>query len=94
METIILIVHICVILAMILIILMQKSQGGGLGMGSSNNILKIKSKPNILTKSTIILSTFFFITSTTLAFISKEKSEKEKSILAQEISKNVKKYKT
>jgi len=81
METIILVLH--VILALILIgsVLLQKSEGGALGIGASgDNLFSSRTAGNFLTKFTTIIAFLFIITSISLTIIHK-KDQNPKSII-------------
>ena len=65
-----------IILAVLLIgsVLLQKSEGGALGLGASqDSFISSRSASNFLTKSTAIIATLFIITSISLTIMSKEK---------------------
>ena len=65
-----------IILAVLLIgsVLLQKSEGGALGLGvSQDSFVSSRSAGSFLTKATAILATLFIITSISLTIVSKEK---------------------
>ena len=65
-----------IILAVLLIgsVLLQKSEGGALGLGvSQESFVSSRSASSFLTKATAILATLFIITSISLTVVSKEK---------------------
>ena len=65
-----------IILAVLLIgsVLLQKSEGGALGLGvSQESFISSRSAGSFLTKATAILATLFIITSISLTVVSKEK---------------------
>ena len=65
-----------IILAVLLIgsVLLQKSEGGALGLGvSQESYISSRSAGSFLTKATAILATLFIITSISLTVVSKEK---------------------
>ncbi len=73
MENIILTIH--VILAILLIgsVLMQKSEGGALGIGSSSDsLMSSRSAGSFLTKFTSIIALLFVVTSITLTAIHRD----------------------
>ena len=73
MENTILILNIILAVLLVGIILLQKSEGGALGMGASQeNFISSRSAGSILTKATAILATLFIITSISLTIMSKE----------------------
>lgn len=57
------------------IILMQRSEGGGLGMGGSpSGLMSARGAADFLTRTTTILATIFIILSISLAFVAAKKS--------------------
>ena len=73
MENIILIVNIFLAVILVLIILVQKSEGGALGLGvSQDSFISSRSAGSFLTKATAIIATLFIITSISLTIMSKE----------------------
>tara|TARA_B100001123_G_scaffold371373_1_gene434529 strand:- start:82 stop:384 length:303 start_codon:yes stop_codon:yes gene_type:complete len=74
MENIILVLNIVTAILLVGVILLQKSEGGALGLGvSQDSFISSRSAGSILTKITAILATLFIITSITLTIMSKEK---------------------
>ena len=74
MENIILALDIILAIILVVIILLQKSEGGALGLGSSqDSFISSRSAGSFLTKTTAIIATLFIITSISLTIISKEK---------------------
>ena len=81
MENFILIVDIILAVLLIGSILLQKSEGGALGLGvSQDNFMSSRSASSFLTKATTILATLFIITSISLTIISKDEFS-NKSVL-------------
>jgi len=73
MENIILTLNIILAIILVLIILLQKSEGGALGIGvSQDSFISSRSAGSFLTKSTAIIATLFIITSISLTIMSKE----------------------
>ena len=73
MENIILILNIFLAVILVLIILIQKSEGGALGLGvSQDSFISSRSAGSFLTKATAIIATLFIITSISLTIMSKE----------------------
>jgi preprotein translocase subunit SecG len=71
-ENIILIINIILALILVILILFQKSEGGALGIGvSQDNFMFSRSAGNFLTKATAIVATLFIICSLTLTIISR-----------------------
>ena len=74
MENFILILDIILAILLIGSVLLQKSEGGALGLGvSQDTFMMSRSAGNLLTKATAIIATLFIITSISLTIISKEK---------------------
>jgi preprotein translocase subunit SecG len=70
MMTFLLVVHILLALALIGVILMQRSEGGALGIGGGGGgFMSARGQANLLTRATAILATLFICTSIALAFI-------------------------
>ena len=74
MENFILLINIISAILLIIVVLLQKSEGGALGLGvSQDTFMMSRSAGNLLTKATAIIATLFIITSISLTIISKEK---------------------
>ena len=74
MENFLLIFDIIVAVLLIGSVLLQKSEGGALGLGvSQDSYISSRSAGSFLTKATAILATLFIITSISLTVVSKEK---------------------
>ena len=98
MENLILVLNIILAVLLVGVILLQRSEGGALGLGvSQDNFISSRSASNFLTKTTAILATLFIVTSISLTIISKEeisstsvleKVEEEKDSSEPEIPKS------
>ena len=74
MENFVLILNIILAILLIFTILLQKSEGGALGIGASqDSFISSRSAGSFLTKVTAIIATLFIITSISLTIMSKEK---------------------
>ena len=72
MENIILVLNIILAVLLVAIILLQKSEGGALGIGVSQDIfVSSRSAGWFLTKATAVIATLFIITSISLTIMSK-----------------------
>jgi preprotein translocase subunit SecG len=69
MQTLIIVIHLMIVLTMIGFVLLQKSEGGGLGMGGGGGFLSSRGSSNVLTKSTGMLAGGFFVTSLILSIL-------------------------
>jgi preprotein translocase subunit SecG len=67
--SIIIVIHLMIVLAMIGFVLLQKSEGGGLGIGSTGGFLSSRGTANVLTRTTAFLAMAFFATSLLLSWI-------------------------
>ena len=73
MENLILILNIILAILLVGVILLQRSEGGALGLGvSQDSFITSRSAGSFLTKVTAIIATLFIITSISLTIISKE----------------------
>ena len=84
MTTILLITHLFVTLALIGLVLIQRSEGGGLGIGSSQGMgafMGGRGTANLLTRATSVLGALFFALSLTLAILNRGTHGAGKSIL-------------
>ena len=69
MQTLIIVIHLMIVLSMIGFVLLQKSEGGGLGIGSTGGFLSSRGTSNVLTKTTGALAAGFFATSLLLSIL-------------------------
>ncbi|QPM90135.1 preprotein translocase subunit SecG [Pseudooceanicola algae] len=75
MENVVLIIHLILALSLIGVVLVQRSEGGGLGMGSSDGgAVSGRSAATMLSRTTWVLAGAFIITSLALTIIAAEKS--------------------
>jgi preprotein translocase subunit SecG len=68
MITVIIVIHLMIVLCMIGVVLLQKSEGGGLGVGSTGGFLTNRGTANVLTRTTAYLALAFFVTSLSLSW--------------------------
>ena len=72
MENILLVLNIVFAIVLVLLVLMQKSEGGALGIGvSQENLMFSKSAGNFMTKATAVVATLFIICSLALTIVSR-----------------------
>ncbi len=74
MVTVLLIIHLFVTLALIGVVLIQRSEGGGLGIGGSQGMgafMSGRGTANLLTRATAMLATVFMALSLTLALMNR-----------------------
>ena len=73
MENILLIINIILAAVLVVLVLIQKSEGGALGIGvSQDNFMFSRSAGNFFTKATALVATLFIICSLALTIISRE----------------------
>jgi|TARA_B110000444_G_scaffold244584_1_gene264182 preprotein translocase subunit SecG len=82
MESILLTINIILAVLLIIVILLQRSEGGALGLGvSQDNFTTSRSAGDFLTKFTSILAVFFIITSIALVSISRVEIKEIQSVI-------------
>ncbi len=87
MSTVILLIHVMIAVAMVGVILLQRSEGGALGIGggggggTGGGFMTGRSAGNALTKTTAILAACFFLTSLTLSILATHQRGGAPSIL-------------
>lgn len=71
MITIVIVIHLLVAVSLIAVVLLQKSEGGALGMGGGgmSGFMSGRSTANLLTRTTAVLAAAFFATSIALALL-------------------------
>jgi preprotein translocase subunit SecG len=69
MQTVVIVVHLMIVAVLIATVLLQKSEGGGLGMGGGAGFMSSRGTANLLTRSTAILAVGFFVTSLFLSWL-------------------------
>ena len=63
MQTVVIVIHLMVVVALIAVVLLQRSEGGALGIGGSDQFMSVRGQGNVLTRATTILAAVFFATS-------------------------------
>ncbi len=61
MQEVLLVIYLMVVLALIGVVLIQRSEGGGLGVGGGSGFMSARGTANALTRTTAILATLFFV---------------------------------
>jgi preprotein translocase subunit SecG len=75
MTTVLLVIHVMVAIALICVVLLQRSEGGALGIGGGGGgFMTGRSAGNALTKTTGVLAAAFFATSLALTIIASRQS--------------------
>jgi preprotein translocase subunit SecG len=83
MQEVILIIHILLAIVMVCLILLQRSEGGALGIGGGGGVgglISTRGAANLLTRATAVLAGLFFLTSMALTMMS-QGSSKSTSVL-------------
>ena len=77
MQTLVLTIHILIALALIGSVLLQRSEGGGLGIGggAGGGFMTARGTANLMTRVTAILAASFFATSLILAIMAGHQRE-------------------
>ena len=82
METLLLVINIILAVILVLLVLLQKSEGGALGIGvSQENFMLYRSAGSFMTKATAIVATLFIICSLALTIISRAELTPTGSVL-------------
>ncbi|AZO23778.1 MULTISPECIES: preprotein translocase subunit SecG [unclassified Mesorhizobium] len=71
METVLIVIHLMVVLALVGVVLLQRSEGGGLGIGGGSGFMTARGAANALTRATAILAAAFFVTSLALSILAR-----------------------
>jgi len=84
MENILLVLNLVIAVILVLLILLQKSEGGALGIGvSQDNFMLSRSAGNFMSKATAVVATLFIICSLALTIISRGELTPTNSVLDQ-----------
>ena len=82
MENILLVINVILALVLVSLILLQKSEGGALGIGvSQENLMFSKTAGNFMTKATAVVATLFIICSLALTIVSRGELTPTNSVL-------------
>ena len=68
MQTVIIVVHLMIVATLIATVWLQKSEGGGLGVGGGAGFMSSRGTANLLTRTTAVLAVGFFATSLFLSW--------------------------
>jgi preprotein translocase subunit SecG len=69
MQTVVIVVHLMIVATLIATVLLQKSEGGGLGMGGGAGFMSSRGTANLLSRTTAVLAVGFFVTSLFLSWL-------------------------
>jgi preprotein translocase subunit SecG len=68
MQTVAIVIHLMIVATLIATVLLQKSEGGGLGVGGGAGFMSSRGTANLLTRTTAVLAFGFFMTSLFLSW--------------------------
>jgi preprotein translocase subunit SecG len=68
MQTVAIVIHLMIVATLIATVLLQKSEGGGLGVGGGAGFMSSRGTANLLTRTTAVLAAGFFLTSLFLSW--------------------------
>ena len=89
MESLLIFVNIILAVILVIIILLQRSEGGALGLGvSQDNFTSARSIGTFLTKFTAIVATLFIVCSIAIVAISRDELRETQSVLEKEEEEN------
>jgi preprotein translocase subunit SecG len=71
MQTVLIVIHLMVVVALVGVVLLQRSEGGGLGIGGGSGFMTARGAANALTRTTGILAIAFFATSLGLSILAR-----------------------
>jgi len=80
-RLVLLVIHVGVTAAMIVVILLQRSEGGGLGMGRTDALFSVRGQANVLSRMTAIFASIFFFLSLLMAWSMTDPNRAAKSIM-------------
>jgi preprotein translocase subunit SecG len=82
MENILLVVNVILAVILVIIVLLQKSEGGALGIGvSQESFMFSRTAGDFFTKATAVIATLFIICSLSLTIISRGDIASESSVI-------------
>jgi len=69
MQTVVIVIHLMIVATLIATVLLQKSEGGGLGVGGGAGFMSSRGTANLLSRTTAVLAAGFFVTSLFLSWL-------------------------
>jgi len=79
MESALLIIHAILAVVLIIVVLVQRAEGGALGIGGGSDGMSPRGSADVLTRTTAIIALLFVITSISLTVLSLRSSERSLS---------------
>ena len=80
-RLVLLVIHVGVTAAMIVVILLQRSEGGGLGMGRTDALFSVRGQANVLSRMTAIFASIFLFLSLVMAWSLTDPTRGTKSVM-------------
>lgn len=71
MQTVLIVIHLMIVVALVAVVLLQRSEGGGLGIGGGSGFMTARGSADALTRTTAILGAAFFATSIALGLFAR-----------------------
>ena len=83
LETVLLLIHLFLAISLVIVVLLQRSEGGALGIGggSMGGLVSARSSANLMTKTTGIIAACFIASSLFLAILAGNTVGPEQSIV-------------
>ena len=69
MQTVLIVLHLMIVVALVATVLLQRSEGGALGVGGGGGFMTGRGQANALTRATALLGTAFFVTRLALTLL-------------------------
>ena len=89
MESLLITINIILAVILVITVLLQKSEGGALGLGvSQDNFTSARTMGSFLTKFTAVIATLFIICSLAIVAISRDEFRETQSVLEREEEEN------
>ncbi len=71
MQSVLIVIHLMIVVALVVTVLLQRSEGGALGVGGGGGFMTGRGQANVLTRATAILAALFFATSLGLTILAR-----------------------
>jgi preprotein translocase subunit SecG len=68
-QTVLIVIHLLIVIALVGVVLLQRSEGGALGIGGGGGFMTGRGQANALSRATAILGTLFFATSLIMSIL-------------------------
>jgi preprotein translocase subunit SecG len=69
MQAFLIVIHLVVVVALVAVVLLQRSEGGALGIGGGGGFMTGRGQANALSRATAVLATLFFATSLIMSIL-------------------------